>query len=548
MKVMKMEKFEMKLFREASRCYLVCLFAFALLMTLIGCSDMEETIENPVTVGSLKYIEETVPAAPQAPGIGKPFVKEIDYYKDWKLTKPLSGTVKPGTTFWIKVVFSEPMQLKVADDNTARPILYYRTGKTLTRFRIAKRSAGGEDFVSGDAKPWRDGTDDYICKYTVPKEATGKFVVSVGKFNADKDGNTLSAFYTHKEQLTFGAVPATPVEHTDPVDPIMYQYINDIPVADILPSSAWVLDFPGPYKEYLPPKGGPKDFIGQVCMPVSNSDWAKLGNVAPITNAIVTITEGPRIGESVVTNEGGYYLFKDMDEDELYLRVVREYLEPKEVIVHRHSHTTPQKLESNRVLDPLYHIDETQPQNIPGTVLMGVRWPDAVRFITEEVLLPHEVLCTMTPRLPHQERLAIGGYYENHVVTVVNRHEDKGKIFHGVLAHELAHARQHAVAIAHGNSTDGDWGDSWEKTPEGKAYKEAREKDLREVSPKNWIGTLDKNEYYESDLLENTAQFCSLYWGVDTWHSWNYEETRGGGIRVRAPNRFKWAEEWLKRK
>ena len=55
---------------------------------------------------------------PHAPGADTPFVKEVAYYKDWQLTKSLSGPVRPGTTFFIKVVFSEPMTFKAADNNT----------------------------------------------------------------------------------------------------------------------------------------------------------------------------------------------------------------------------------------------------------------------------------------------------------------------------------------------------------------------------------------------------------------------------------------------
>ena len=157
-------------------------------------------------------------SVPHALGAGTPFVKEVAYYKDWKLTKPLSGTVGPGTTFFIKVVFSEPMRFKAADNNTARPILYYRLNGKLIRFRIAKHGAGGKDFVSGDGKPWHNGVDDYICKYTVPVDVMGEFAFAVGKRNTDRDGNTLAGFYTHKERLDLGqaAEVPSPAEITPP--------------------------------------------------------------------------------------------------------------------------------------------------------------------------------------------------------------------------------------------------------------------------------------------------------------------------------------------
>ena len=57
----------------------------------------------------------------------------------------------------------------------------------------------GEDFVSGDAKPLGNGTDDYICKVKVPE--SGVFTIAIGKKNADQQGKTLAAFYTDKEKL-----------------------------------------------------------------------------------------------------------------------------------------------------------------------------------------------------------------------------------------------------------------------------------------------------------------------------------------------------------
>ena len=197
-----------------------------LVLFFISCGDTEDPLDpDPntantatYTLGTLKITDADAPGAPSAPGAGVPFVKEVGYYSDWKLTKPLSGTVQPGTTFFVKVVFSEPMKFKAADDNSARPILYHRHGRQRFRFRIAEHGAGGENFVHGDAKPFGGGTDDYVCKYTVPADATGKFRIEIGKFNADLEGNNLPAFYTHEEQLQFGqsAEPATSGEADQP--------------------------------------------------------------------------------------------------------------------------------------------------------------------------------------------------------------------------------------------------------------------------------------------------------------------------------------------
>ena len=151
------------------------------------------------------------PAAPQTPQAGgAPFVKSVGYYQDWQLTQPIHTTVEPGTTLYTKIVFSEPMKLKVAADQTARPILYYRVGNRNIRYRMAKHGAGGADFVSGDAKPLRGGTDDYICKYTIPEGTTGEFRALVGKLSADLSGNTMENFYTHSVRLTIGKRAVAP--------------------------------------------------------------------------------------------------------------------------------------------------------------------------------------------------------------------------------------------------------------------------------------------------------------------------------------------------
>ena len=169
---------------------------------LTGCGD-EEKPETPVTIGTLKW-QGVVPAAPKAPGVGIPFVKEVGYYADWQLTKEVIDTVAPGKTL-SKIVFSDPMRHVVADEKTARPILYYKMDKKLTRFRVVKH---GAKLQSGDAKPRGKGTTAFICKYTLPTNGRGVFTVAIGKLSTDEDGNMLAGFYTHREKLQIGEDPA----------------------------------------------------------------------------------------------------------------------------------------------------------------------------------------------------------------------------------------------------------------------------------------------------------------------------------------------------
>ncbi len=191
------------------------IIVFAIHIT--GCGD--EEIENPVgikedaaeTVGSLK-MPDTAPGAPMLQKVkGAPTVKSVNYYSDWKLTKPLTGAVPAGKTIYIKVEFSESMKLVVADGKQSRPILYRRINGKTTRFNIADFGAKGEDFSSGDAKP-RKTTTSFICKYTVQPKDTGEFVFAIGKLSVDLEGNALPAFYTHKEKLRLGKPSAPTVK------------------------------------------------------------------------------------------------------------------------------------------------------------------------------------------------------------------------------------------------------------------------------------------------------------------------------------------------
>ena len=175
----------------------------------IGCggddaleSSEEKMLENAATdlLGAMKT-PEAVAMAPQAPGVGVPFVKEVGYYGDWKLTKPLTGAVAAGKTIYIKVVFSEDMTVVVADDKTARPILFRQIDGALTRFHIVQYNTKLGD---GDAKHRGKDAATFVCKYVVQPEDTGKFTVAVGKHSTDTDNIGMAAFYRHKENLQLG--------------------------------------------------------------------------------------------------------------------------------------------------------------------------------------------------------------------------------------------------------------------------------------------------------------------------------------------------------
>ena len=331
------------------------------------------------------------------------------------------------------------------------------------------------------------------------------------------------------------------------------------PQAEILPHSAWVLDFPGPFREHSPPESDPRDFMGRVCMHTAgfhSDEWAAADYIAPVEDVTVTITQGRRKGEQVITDEGGYYHFRNVAGDALYLRVEREYLEPKEVIVYRSRPTVLQEIEPNRVFDAQWH-ERKRPNNAPGIILVGIRWPDAVHSILETEPMPHDLMFIVgiggNPEGYRGLPARAGGFYAPHIVAVTTHPEEKNRIKDRILFHELSHARQHAVAILHAGNSHGDWNIDWRNSPEGESYAEAVKRDLQEIPSNELIGWLDQEGNHHSvSLLEGAAEFCAIYWAlldgrIGAWLAAD-EITRGGGIRVRAPNRYKWAEKHLNKK
>ena len=195
------------------------LIVFFAMTLLFGCGEDEEetSLLKPEKtainfMGEMKRAEITnAPAAPQMPGAGTPTVTEVNYYSDAQLTKPLTGIAQPGTTIFTKVVFSEAMQHTVSDAGNAKPILFYVIGVKEVRYRIKSHGAAGENFQSGDGKPLQDGTDDYICRYTVLANDQGAFALKVGKSSVDTDGNRLADHYVHNTTLQLGQPTAPEV-------------------------------------------------------------------------------------------------------------------------------------------------------------------------------------------------------------------------------------------------------------------------------------------------------------------------------------------------
>ena len=277
----------------------------------------------------------------------------------------------------------------------------------------------------------------------------------------------------------------------------------------------------------------PTDFTGQVFMPQQYipERGGRLGNrrlEQPLPNVTITIMSGPRSGERTVTDINGRYLFPDIAGDTLHLLAERHRFEPKEVLVHRAHSTT---LTDGTALNYAY---VACPQRHPGNIALGQRWPDEVRFILRETLVVHDLLY-VDGGTPPPDRHFTGYYVTGVVVIYSNLYTHPQSRLLGTFAHEIAHAHQHALTNADGSGNFF----AWAETPEGVAYKEAQRKDWEE------FGKVDHDSNTNTEVLyENAAEVCAYYWGFNRWGGKSYL----GKLEIIAPNRFKWAQEWLSKR
>ena len=410
-------------------------------------------------------------------------VLEISYYSDQDLTIPLIDEVTVGDTMYIKVVFSKDVPIVMADDARARPSIGLSgVGRGPLQFRMKPPSTADEHLQNGDAKPYQGSKNAFVCKY----------VVSMGGLD-----NGIKAY--SKDLFMLG-------------DPILVKFY--VHTADDAPENTGdtITDW------------HPSDFVGQVYTPIPEDGGLRY-SALPIAGVTVTIAAGPRTGESTVTDKNGRYRFANIEADELHLLAERRFFEPKEVIAHRSRSTA---LPNGDTID--YPGD---PQQSPGNILIGQAWPDEVRFILEETLVPPDLLFILShPYI----RGVVGIYLRDGIVGIFSSSDNPiGGSSLATTAHEIAHAHQHALVMGIPGARH-NWVEDWVDSPEGKAFARAKERDWAEVGKTAY----DSMPHFNS-LWENAAETSANYWGRDTvWGGESQEET--------APNRFRWAEEWLKKK
>ena len=278
--------------------------------------------------------------------------------------------------------------------------------------------------------------------------------------------------------------------------------------------------------ETLPPPPHENDFVGQVSQTLLSFDdqGGRTYYTGPVAGVTLTVVSGERAGEWSVTDENGNYRFSDPAKEtlQLHLRAEKEGYEPKEVIVHRSQPT--------ETLAGGVHFSHRweKPQDTPGTILIGHRWPDKVRFILEETALPHDLLLLIVDDVPNYAGL----YSKTGVVVAEN-----ANCLLKTIAHELGHAHQHAVAVTEGGATTSIG--YWEATPSGKAYLKAQAKDWEEVGKMRFY---DKGRYLTP--IENMAYIAKDFWNMRG----NLDTSLCSSsinLKEEAPNRYRWAQEWL---
>ena len=513
--------------------------------------------------------------------LGKPLsptVTSVDCYSNWQLTKPVSGTVTPGTTVYTKIVFSEEMEHVVSNGAKARPELYYRIGDRDVRHNIVPYKANGRHFAHGDTKPLnKQGV--YVGKYKVKSTDFGSFTLVVGTESANKKGVKLPEEYVHAEALhipdpppptvTLTGMP-TGIDNTDTVSVAVrgkgvthYQYsvnagetcgdygnstpihrrltvdVSDLPdgmvtlcvlgknlagIWQTKPTTVqWTRDtsvVPAlldpvvtDNTEAVPVTPGAQDFSGFVYTPkpVSTGFYTR-SSVSPVSGATVTALSGSVSGQTVTTSQNGHYVFRNVAESSLLLRVEKSGFEPKEVEAHRFRPTTLSSgVRANFAGDP---------QNTPGNILIGHQWTSDIRPVLNKMTVVHDLLYVDARGAPNRPQW-FGGY-RNGVVFVYLAQNDTA--LQMALVHEVLHAHQHALV-----SVDGSGGDtsSWKNTPEGRAFAAARARDWQQVGKRGFDTRPDTIV-----LRENAATFYSLYW-LDFIG------------RESAPHRFAWADTWL---
>ena len=484
------------------------LVAFALSGCDEGMNMVDDVITNPIdepmTNGEMKQPEEpSEPGEPEKPIEPKkpevPMVPieeitaEVAYYNDAELTDNLAAALyadewdptfnrfSDGDTFYATVTFSHPLQVV----EQAKPALFIE----LNSERIAQFTASADTLTSGTYKK-QSNRNRYVCKYTVPADIFGHLQLTV--------------------ELGERAITG---EHS------LQAMLSSVCIDDAVGKSTARSE-----------RSNNVDFVGRVLVPYLSFGTSINDNrddPRPLEGVRVTIMAGQRAGESTLTNQDGEFVFPDIAADELHVRLEKACYETKEMLVSR---SRPSALPDGTVLGY-----QSALRRNPGVILMGRAWPEPVRPILEQMVLPPDLLFIED---------SFNGYAFYNVNGVVAA-TGTGKVIDQLLlvfAHEITHAWQHAAVAPDGSGDIFDW----EHTPAGRAYAEAQRKD-REA-----FGESDVDWHpIDPILIETSANTMEVFlWSITTNDADKVRReatSRYQNLKTKAPNRLKWAQEWYKK-
>ena len=175
--------------------------------------EVKEPEEPSEPTKPTKPVEPAEPTEEPTPPVDTtpPTVVEVAWYSDWQLMQAITDDVQSGDTIYAVVEFSEAMLHTVADDKSARPALSIVLDDVATQLRMLKHHATLE---SGEAKPNKSGTDDFVCKYTIPADARGTIALRVNAMTADLAGNTVAEVSEHLAPFVVSEPAVEPTAQT----------------------------------------------------------------------------------------------------------------------------------------------------------------------------------------------------------------------------------------------------------------------------------------------------------------------------------------------
>ena len=160
------------------------------------------------------------------------------------------------------------------------------------------------------------------------------------------------------------------------------------------------------------------------------------------------------------------------------------------------------------------------PQETPGTVLIGLEWPLKIKDIMRQMSVVSDlILVKIATNSPYS-------LFGSGLVKVTDLKNLR------IMTHEVCHAHQQWLFAPQGKN--GGVGESWDGTPEGRAYAVARQADWDEV------GRTVYDSWAAGRVRESAAETCARWWDLGDAPAF-----RRPWLKENAPNRARWAGNWL---